>query len=242
MIKLIGVLFIVFLLFIIIEGIISNIKKRNKIISEKQMIEDYKSTIIWHWVPLIIIIIGLLFNSVSLNSIGFNKVDFKLGIINFWFELIVLLLCLIFAVLIIYQIISFIFSKKYREDSSKTKIPNEAINVIPRTKKEKQWWSYVSLSAAITEEIIYRGFLLYMLKMFIPNINIFWHVILASIIFGLAHSYQGISGIIKTSIIGFVFNILYLIFGSLFPVMFFHFLIDVSINYIYEPEKETNDI
>jgi membrane protease YdiL (CAAX protease family) len=211
MIKLIGVLFIVFLLFIIIEGIISNIKKRNKIISEKQMIEDYKSTIIWHWVPLIIIIIGLLFNSVSLNSIGFNKVDFKLGIINFWFELIVLLLCLIFAVLIIYQIISFIFSKKYREDSSKTKIPNEAINVIPRTKKEKQWWSYVSLSAAITEEIIYRGFLLYMLKMFIPNINIFWHVILASIIFGLAHSYQGISGIIKTSIIGFVFNILYLV-------------------------------
>lgn len=67
-------------------------------------------------------------------------------------------------------------------------------------------------SAAVCEEIIFRGFL-------IPTINDLFaskkyrnlvSLVLSSVLFGLVHFYQGISGIILTGVIGFFIGVIFI--------------------------------
>ena len=62
---------------------------------------------------------------------------------------------------------------------------------------------------AIGEEFFFRGYLMNRMTHLLSSIKYPWLVsaILSSIVFGLAHSYQGISGIISTGIIGFILAI-----------------------------------
>lgn len=99
--------------------------------------------------------------------------------------------------------------------------------LLPVTKKEKKLWNYVSLTAGITEEMIYRGFLIYAITYLFPNFSIWLVLVLSSFLFGLAHTYQGFKiGVLRTTIVGFIFSILYIGLGSILPVMILHFLID----------------
>ncbi|WP_307287850.1 CPBP family intramembrane glutamic endopeptidase [Bacillus sp. SORGH_AS_0510] len=51
-------------------------------------------------------------------------------------------------------------------------------------------------------------------------------LILSSLLFGLAHTYQGISGVVRTTLIGLWFSIVYIGIGSIIPLIFFHALVD----------------
>jgi membrane protease YdiL (CAAX protease family) len=66
--------------------------------------------------------------------------------------------------------------------------------------------------AAFGEEFIYRGLLVKRLGTFLGNTNAaFWiAVLISSVLFGLAHRYQGISGMISTGLVGFAFGVLFL--------------------------------
>ncbi|WP_052342642.1 CPBP family intramembrane glutamic endopeptidase [Bacillus sp. EB01] len=87
-------------------------------------------------------------------------------------------------------------------------------------------WTFVSWTAGITEEIIYRGFLIFAFQQLFPQLGIWMVLILSSILFGLAHTYQGISNVIRTSIIGLFFALLYISLDSIIPLIILHFLID----------------
>jgi membrane protease YdiL (CAAX protease family) len=52
-------------------------------------------------------------------------------------------------------------------------------------------------------------------------------VVVSSILFGLAHAYQGVGGIISTGVMGIVFALVRIVWGSLLPVMVFHAIVDV---------------
>jgi membrane protease YdiL (CAAX protease family) len=62
------------------------------------------------------------------------------------------------------------------------------------------------------EEIIYRGYVLRRLAVIFGNTNKAWllSTIIASIVFGMAHNYQGPSGIIATGIIALLFGIIFI--------------------------------
>lgn len=99
--------------------------------------------------------------------------------------------------------------------------------ILPVNDKEKKVWNFVSLSAGITEEVLYRGFLIFALSYLFPNLSIWGVIIVAAFIFGLAHTYQGFwIGVIRTSIVGFLFSSLYIVLGSIIPLIVLHFLID----------------
>lgn len=49
---------------------------------------------------------------------------------------------------------------------------------------------------------------------------------IAALLFGLGHSNQGWSGILKTGMVGFILTIVALLSGSLIPVIVMHFAID----------------
>ncbi|WP_214794895.1 MULTISPECIES: CPBP family intramembrane glutamic endopeptidase [unclassified Exiguobacterium] len=98
--------------------------------------------------------------------------------------------------------------------------------LLPRTKNEEQAWSAVSVTAGVTEEFIFRGVLLYTISLYIevPNLTI---ALIGGALFGMAHAYQGIKGVVTTGIVGFGLGLLYLGIGVLWPVMVLHVLLDL---------------
>ncbi len=66
--------------------------------------------------------------------------------------------------------------------------------------------------AAFGEEFVYRGLLVNRLGILLGNNKLaMWLAVLASsILFGMAHRYQGISGMINTGTVGFIFGVVFI--------------------------------
>jgi len=62
------------------------------------------------------------------------------------------------------------------------------------------------------EEMIYRGYVVKRLAIIFGDTNKTWllSAITASIAFGFAHNYQGLSGIINAAVIGFIFALIFI--------------------------------
>lgn len=116
---------------------------------------------------------------------------------------------------------------------------------LPRTAPELRSFFGVSVTAGIVEEIVYRGFVIWYLGHFMP---LWAAVILSSIAFGLAHGYQGVTGVLRVSLIGLAFGTYYVVTGSIWLPILAHVLLDAlqgaAVHEIYRrgddvPEPET---
>jgi membrane protease YdiL (CAAX protease family) len=77
---------------------------------------------------------------------------------------------------------------------------------------------------AISEELIFRG---YLILRFTNTIgNVFYAVLLSSFIFSLGHGYEGSAGLVTVGIMGFIFALIYLWRMSLVAPIVMHFLQD----------------
>jgi len=87
---------------------------------------------------------------------------------------------------------------------------------------------YVFISAAIGEELLFRGFLFRQLSIMLPDNSLkpASKVILSAILFSLPHLYQGASGLIVTSIIGIIFALIYIKTNNLLITIILHALVD----------------
>ena len=94
-----------------------------------------------------------------------------------------------------------------------------------------QGWLFVlvCLTAGICEEWIYRGFLLNWLMVGWPDANAWLLLVIAVLLFGVAHIYQGFAGVVMTSFLGLIFTLLHLAIGNLALSMLLHALIDLRI-------------
>lgn len=97
--------------------------------------------------------------------------------------------------------------------------------LLPHTRRELLHFSAVSITAGICEEILFRGFLIWYLRALVPPIPA---VLLASLLFGMAHAYQGTRGVGQTSLVGLGMAILYTASGSLWVPMVLHAFIDLN--------------
>ena len=82
------------------------------------------------------------------------------------------------------------------------------------------------MTAAITEEVIYRGFLIFAFASLFPSLSIWW--VSSLLQFFLSRSYlSGNQGrYFRTTMVGMVCSILSIGLGSILPLMVFHFVID----------------
>jgi membrane protease YdiL (CAAX protease family) len=98
--------------------------------------------------------------------------------------------------------------------------------LIPETRREKLWAALVlAPTAAITEEFLYRGFLLLQLTRWFHSAA--WAWVLSSAAFGLAHAYQGLSGATRAALLGGLLAYPVWRLGSLYPSMAAHLVLDV---------------
>jgi membrane protease YdiL (CAAX protease family) len=157
---------------------------------------------------------------------------------NIWFTTITLGFCGIAMAYLLYQTISLLTSPKAREKAREQIKDGEGAGMmIPRTRKEKRLFTFLSLSAGICEEIIYRGFLVFLVQSIFPGLPVWLMVFIPSAIFGIGHFYQGWKGILTTGAMGAVFMCVFLVTDSLFLCMALHFLMDFSSAFILSEEQ-----
>jgi membrane protease YdiL (CAAX protease family) len=115
-----------------------------------------------------------------------------------------------------------------RNDDGLTKIKEQMgalSNLAPQTRTENHLFDMVAITAGVCEEVLYRGLLLATL---VPLVGTWPAVAISSLIFGLGHAYQGISGIVKTGLIGLILALLTVFSGSLFIAIVLHAIVDLT--------------
>ncbi len=96
--------------------------------------------------------------------------------------------------------------------------------LMPHTPREYLLFRMVAITAGICEEVLYRGFVMWYLTIWITIIPA---ALASSILFGFAHIYIGIPHVIRTMIVGAVFAVVVLGTGSLWPAIVLHAAIDL---------------
>jgi len=92
--------------------------------------------------------------------------------------------------------------------------------ILPRNGREIGWGALISLNAGISEELCFRVAVPFSLTMVLGNA--LFAFVMSTVLFGLLHRYQGIIGIVFTTLIGGVLAIQYLATGNLLLVMVMH--------------------
>jgi membrane protease YdiL (CAAX protease family) len=123
-----------------------------------------------------------------------------------------------------------------KADRIREKVKDSLGTLLPRSRQERFWFGAISLGAGVSEELVFRGFLLYYLGVYLPHINTLERVLLTSLFFGLAHIYQGWVGAAGTGTLGLVLAGLYLLTGSLFLPMAIHAVLDLRALLIFPPD------
>lgn len=109
--------------------------------------------------------------------------------------------------------------------------------LVPGSHRERQWFGAVSIGAGVSEELLFRGFLIYYLGLYLPQMNTPEKVVLTSVIFGVAHFYQGRQGVIGATILGLIAAALYVTSGSLLLPTVLHAVVDWRLLLILPPDE-----
>ncbi|MGE0160199.1 MAG: CPBP family intramembrane glutamic endopeptidase [Gemmatimonadales bacterium] len=96
--------------------------------------------------------------------------------------------------------------------------------LIPRTREEKSVFGLLSVAAGVGEEIAYRG---YAIPVLTPLVGVGGAAALSSVVFGALHAYQGILGVLRTTVMGAFLAWGFLAAGSLWPAIVAHTAIDL---------------
>lgn len=97
--------------------------------------------------------------------------------------------------------------------------------ILPQSRNELVPYLALALTAGLCEEFLYRGFAMAALSR--VEFPAWIVVLLSSVLFGMAHLYQGRSGFLGTLILGIVFAIARIAYHSIVPVVVWHAAIDI---------------
>ncbi len=100
-----------------------------------------------------------------------------------------------------------------------------AERILPQSTVELLPYLALAITAGLCEEFLYRGFAMAVLVH--VGLQAWAVVLLSSILFGLAHSYQGRGGIVMTLLIGLILGTSRIAYDSLVPAIFWHSAVDV---------------
>lgn len=97
--------------------------------------------------------------------------------------------------------------------------------LLPRSRGELRYGVGLSLNAGISEELLFRLGLPALVFGLTGNALVAF--VVAAVVFGLLHVYQGPLGILASTLIGVVFTALYLVTGSILAPIALHVLVDL---------------
>jgi membrane protease YdiL (CAAX protease family) len=101
--------------------------------------------------------------------------------------------------------------------------------LLPRTRGERLTFAMLAVTAGICEEVVFRGFGFAYVRFLWPGVTDGWLIVITSVVFGLAHLYQGPRGVLLTGLAGAVFASMTVETGSLLPAIAVHAMVDLRI-------------
>lgn len=188
-------------------------------------VEWYKASIIWSWIPSLIIIPILLLSGHSLKELGFVLPSAHINNTPPTLFYIALCMSALYFAYNMYCMVSFRISESVRAHHSQ-KISYLIKSILPVTAKEKQMWVLLSITAGITEEILYRGYLFFVLFLMFGKIHPALVIGASSLLFAIGHIYQG-KEVIKPALAGLFLCLIFYFTGSLYVVIILHIFQDL---------------
>ena len=101
---------------------------------------------------------------------------------------------------------------------------DEIGSLLPSTRRELRWFSAISVTAGINEELVFRGFMM----------ALFWSlggpvlaIVLSTAVFTACHAYQP-RHLHRVAGVGLVMALLYWVGGTIWPAMMLHAAIDLA--------------
>lgn len=99
------------------------------------------------------------------------------------------------------------------------------IHLLPRSRAERLAFTGLAITAGITEELVFRGFLIPALETALGSV--WFAAALSSLVFGFLHGYQHVPGMVRAGILGFGLALPLVVTGSLLPSILAHGAYDV---------------
>ena len=178
--------------------------------------KQYQEILVLEWVSFAVVASAWMLLSRPFDLLGFVAPSGS----GFWGGIVVLVLVTMYLVYSVH-------AAKKMSDEEKDK-QAQALGtlryILPQSSSDFRQFTGVSITAGIVEEFLYRGFTFWYLAQFLP---IWAVVIVSSVVFGLGHSYQGIGGMIRVTLIGLAFGLFYVWTGSIWLPMIAHVILDV---------------
>ena len=162
---------IIYLIITAYTGYAAIEKLKGNELSEEKRIQRYRFSFLWNVVSGGVVMLLIVMGPATLEETGFRPIRFLQGshrylVFATW------ILCGLLSAVFIFQIAVFLMNPSYRGSVSKQieekthsgKVYVRVVNgLIPRTRREKSYFVATALAAGICEEIVFRGFLLYVL-------------------------------------------------------------------------------
>lgn len=189
---------------------------------------SYRRTLIWLWTATVLLLLtvppgqlwrppplataGTWWTSPAARSVMAGvAVGIALGILGFAFASIVL-------------------ARRNPETRRKLQQSLEQVDfLLPHTRGERMAFAVVALSAGICEEVIFRGFLIRYIAALPLGLGVGVSVLLAALVFGIDHGYQGMRGFVATTAVALILSALFFLSGSLWLPMVLHAAIDLRV-------------
>ncbi|QGQ97038.1 CPBP family intramembrane metalloprotease [Paenibacillus psychroresistens] len=180
----------------------------------------YKIFFLYWTITLLFILFSSFDSTLSITSISENLTIVRIA-------LIVSLVYLTFDQFL--PIVLIFFSRKMRQLTAKT---FSLVPMHPVTFREKKVFWIVPITVGICEEIIFRGYLFQYFQASPYGLSAALSLLLVSLLFGIGHFQQGMSGIIMTIFLGLFLGSIYLLTGSLILPILIHIIFDAKILFI----------
>lgn len=183
---------------------------------KKSLISCYTSTIFILWIPAVLVLFSSAFNYSAL-PVANTANAIAAGLL--------FLLC-------VYLITSITRMKKDPDNAQK--VLNSMASVawlMPKSNTQLGVFIIgICTTAGIAEELIYRGYVMPLLS---QHMNEYAALVCSSLLFGLPHIYQKVTGVLKTAAVGLCLGGTVLLLESLWLAIALHFIIDAYSGYLY---------
>lgn len=105
------------------------------------------------------------------------------------------------------------------------KMSSEVEARAPHTRSELARWAALSVSAGFSEELIFRGYLIWVFR---PVLGLWGAAAFSLVVFTVAHGYEGAKSALAAGIVGGLLTAVVLLLGSLWPAIALHVLVDLQ--------------
>jgi membrane protease YdiL (CAAX protease family) len=179
------------------------------------------------WIPALLLLAPAAFGVFSLNDLGIGRRDFGCPA---WLFGVSCAMALIYFGYLLYSFAA-LRARYLKGEARGQGIPEKMKPMLPASPREKAAWAGVSVLIGVGEEFLFRGFLFYILLALFPALPLAAVLAVSSVIFGAGHLYQGPKEAVKPLVIGALFGVFYLSFGTIWPCVVLHALQDACAAY-----------